>query len=138
MCDVNRIVPPGGNECQYYNISSSLNIVNENSNVIHLNIKTVNSILDEILEHLKALNKEFHVIVLTEPFIQSEDDWIDIPGYNVFHLIPTRKIEAGCTIMVQFVSGKQIPLLQKKGFLISGQYSCRQYSAFILKPDRKN
>ena len=100
MDDVNRIVPLGGNECQYYSINSELNINNENLNVIHMNIRTVNSNLDEFLGALKTMNKDFHVIVLTETYLKSEHDWIDVPGFNAFHLTRTRTVGGGCTIMV--------------------------------------
>ena len=44
MDDVNRNMPFGGNGCQYY----SINIIYESLNVIHMNIRSVNSNLDEL------------------------------------------------------------------------------------------
>ena len=40
------------------------------------------------------------MIVLTETLLKSEDDGIDILGFNEFYLIRTRKIGGGCNIMV--------------------------------------
>ena len=99
MGGVNRIVPFGGNEYQYYSTISELNIINGNLNLIHMNIKTLSSNLDEFLGDLKTVSKDFHVIVLTETYLKSENDWTDIPGFNAFHLIRTKKIVGGCTIV---------------------------------------
>ena len=89
---VHRFVPLGGKECQYYSNNSELNIFKENLNVIHMNIKGVNSNLDNFLGALKTTNEDFHVIVLTETHLRSENDWIDISEFNAVHLIRTWKI----------------------------------------------
>ena len=81
-------------------INSELNIINENLNVVHMSIRTVNLNLDEFFGALKTMNKDFHVIVLTETYLKSENDWIDIPGFSAIHLIRTRKIGGSCTIRV--------------------------------------
>ena len=110
MDDVNRFVPLGGNECQYYSKNSEINIITEKLNVIHINIRTVNSNLDELLGCLKAIIQDFHINVLTETSLKSEDNLINVPGFNAFHLIRARKIGGGCTIMTD--SFRECSLLQ--------------------------
>ena len=100
MANLNNFEINDENPCEYYYLTSDLDISNENFNVIHINIRTVNSNLDEFLGYLNRINKDFHVIVLTETFLKCESDWIDIPGFNAFHSIRTKKDGGGCTILV--------------------------------------
>ena len=100
MANLNNFETNDENPCEYYYLTSDLDISNENFNVIHINIRTVNSNLDEFLGYLNRINKDFHVIVLTETFLKCESDWIDIPGFNAFHSIRTIKDGGGCTILV--------------------------------------
>ena len=79
------------NKCEFYCPTSDLDISNENLKVFLINNGTVNSVLDDFLGCLNRMNKDFHVIALTETFLKCESDWIDFPGLNAFHSMRTIK-----------------------------------------------
>ena len=63
-------------------------IPNTNSiNVIHINIQSCNEHLDELLAYFNAIKPKFHVIVLSETWLNFEEDWLDIEGYKAIHSI---------------------------------------------------
>ena len=61
--------------------------------VFHLNIRSVNSNLDELILHLRSLPMEFHVLVLTETWLKGPGDWLDVPGYTAYHSVRTDRRE---------------------------------------------
>ena len=66
-----------------------------------MNIRTLNSNLDEFSGCLNKLNKVFNVIVLTENCLICESDWKDIPGFNAFHSIRTINWWGGWNVLVE-------------------------------------
>ena len=61
-----------------------LSVDKNNSILIHINIQSINSYLDEFKLFIKKIDVDFHIIVLTETHLSDESDWIDLPGWYAF------------------------------------------------------
>ena len=60
-------------------------------NLVHINILSFNSNLDEFKLFLKKIDFVFHIIVLTETHLSDGSDWIDLPDLSAFHSIRKTK-----------------------------------------------
>ena len=71
-------------DCQYYDLNSINNNIDTNTpksmNIIHINIRSARKNLDEFLINLES-------IILTETWLNSQEDFNEIRGYKSFHLI---------------------------------------------------
>lgn len=55
-------------------------------NVLHLNIRSLNKNLSQLIAILSTIYIEFHLIVLTETWVAEDDNTTyDIPGYETYH-----------------------------------------------------
>ena len=78
-------------DCQYYDLNSINNNIDTNTpksmNIIHINIRSARKNLDEFLINLESTRTKFQVIILTETWLNSQEDFNEIRGYKSFHLI---------------------------------------------------
>jgi len=102
------------NRCSFYDCNGFKDIVfgGNSFNIIHMNIRSVNRNLDEFLLCLTNFKTKFSVIVLTETWLSSSSDWLDIPGYLAFHSIRESKAGGGVSILVKdSLSAELLPSL---------------------------
>ena len=101
-----------GNQCNFYS-SDSFNDIDfdiNSFNIVHLNVRSCNKNLDELMLNLKNFNMHFSIVVLTETWLNSLSDWIDLPGFNAFHSIREGRPGGGVTIMVRsYLSVECVP-----------------------------
>jgi exonuclease III len=93
-----------GGDCDYYDTNSIYSCVQNMSDVlsfIHFNTRSSNKNLDEILVYLHSLKVNFSVIVLTETWMTSPDEWVPVAGYKAFHSIRSDRVGGGVTILVK-------------------------------------
>ena len=69
--------------------------------MFHLNLRSANKNLDELVLYLHSLNVEFHVLVLTETWFRGPGDWLDIPGYTAYHAMRADRRGGGVSILVK-------------------------------------
>ena len=55
--------------------------------IIHINIRSINKNLDEFLAFLSQLSFCFSVVILTETWLMSRSDWLELEGLNGYHSI---------------------------------------------------
>ena len=60
-------------------------VLNSKLNIFHLNIRSCNKNLDELVVFLEALKVKFSVIVLSETWIKDVYNHINIPGFVSYH-----------------------------------------------------
>ena len=91
-------------KCDYYDIKSLNQHFSKNNsslNLIHLNIRSIKSNLDEFLINLMKINFDFHIIVLSETWMSARSDWTFVPGYKAFHSIRMGRQGGGVSILVR-------------------------------------
>lgn len=69
--------------------------------IMHLNIRSASKNLDEFQVFLQSLSVDFSVIVLSETWLNSEAEWIDIPGYTSYHTIRPNRRGGGVSVLVR-------------------------------------
>ena len=76
-------------DCQYQDQNSINNYIDTNTlesiNIIHINIRSARKNLDEFLIDLERTRTKFQVIILTETWLNCQEDSNEIPGYNSLH-----------------------------------------------------
>ena len=91
-------------DCQYYDLNSINNYIDTNTpksiNIIHINIRSSRKNLDEYLMNLERTRTKFQVIILTEFFLNCQEDFNEIPGFNSFHSFRPKKW-GGVSILIQ-------------------------------------
>ena len=91
-------------DCQYYDVNSINNYIDTNSpkliNIIHINIRSARKNLDEFLINHERTRTKFHVIILTETWLNCQENFNEIPGYNSFHSLRPKK-RGGVLILIQ-------------------------------------
>jgi hypothetical protein len=90
-------------DCSYYDIQSIKTAMIDHSKslkVIHLNIRSTNKNFDEFYAFLSSTGVQFHVIVLTETWLNSPDEWVDVPGFVAYHSVRSDRVGGGVTILV--------------------------------------
>jgi len=89
-------------ECSYYNSRNIDSVINSKNmlNLVHINIRSCSKNLDEFLILLNNLKPRFSVVILTETWLNSIHDWIDVPGYKAFHCVREGRRGGGVTILV--------------------------------------
>ena len=83
--------------CTYFDIDN-LNTISDASNslnLIHVNCRSCNKNLDEFLCMLDSMPLPFPIVVLTETWLNSEEDWVNVPCYVAYHSI--REDRSHCT-----------------------------------------
>ena len=84
-------------DCQYYDLNSIHNYIDTNTpksiNIIHINIRSARKNLNEFLINLDSERTitKFPVIILTETWINYQEDFNEIPGYKSFHSFRPKK-----------------------------------------------
>ena len=86
--------------CRYFSINDQIGLPSSSLNIIHLNVRSANSNLDEFFLLLSEMKLSFHIIILTETWLRSTDEWIDIPGYHAYHNIRSNRKGGGVSILV--------------------------------------
>ena len=81
-------------------------------NVIHLNVRSLRSKCDELLCTIQSTGVNFSVIVLSETWLRTENELMDIPGYYAFHSIRQNRLGGGVSILVSnSLSAELVPSL---------------------------
>ena len=101
-------------QCNYYSIEN-LNTISLNDhalNLVHINIRSAPKNLDEFFIIMETLALQFDIIIITETWLKSENDWIDVPGYNAFHTTRNSRLGGGATILASTnLSAENVPNL---------------------------
>ena len=77
-------------ECNNFdldNINSSEILKNSNMNLFHVNIRSCNKNLDELILYLDSISVNFNVIMLSETWLNDTTEFTCIPDYVDFHSI---------------------------------------------------
>ena len=81
--------------CQYYDLNSINNYIDTNTpksiNIIHINIRSARKNLEEFLINHERTRTKFQVIILTETWLNCQEVFNEIPGYNSFHSLRPKK-----------------------------------------------
>ena len=78
------------NSCNSYSleeINLDESLLESKLNILHLNIRSANSNLDEFLVLLDTIKIKFSIIILSETWIKDSSNHINIPGYVSYHSI---------------------------------------------------
>ena len=78
------------NSCNSYNLEEINNenpLLESKLNILHLNIRSCNSNLDEFLAFLDTVKMKFSIVVLSETWIKDSSNHINIPGFVSYHSI---------------------------------------------------
>ena len=79
-------------DCQYYDLNSINNYIDTNTpKSFVINIRSAWKYLDEFLINLERTRTKFQVIILTESWLDCQEDFNEIPGYNSFHSFRPKK-----------------------------------------------
>ena len=94
------------NSCTYEDLNSIYNRLSNNFciNLLHINIRSCNKKFNELLATLNSIKPKFHVIILSESWLNFEEEWIDIEDYQAFHSIRKHKMVEGSQFFVIFLS----------------------------------
>ena len=71
--------------CDYYAFGSDLNLGVNSFNIVHMNTGSVRANLNEFLLNLNKFKVRFHAIVLSETWLKSESDFVDVPRYIAYY-----------------------------------------------------
>ena len=82
-------------DCQYYDLNSINNYIDTNTpksiNIIQLNNRSARKNLDEFLINLERTRTKFQVVILTKTWLNCQEDFNEIPGFNSFHSLRQKK-----------------------------------------------
>ena len=83
-------------DCQYYDENSNTNHNDTNIpksiNIIHINIRSTRKKLGEFLINFERNKTKFQVIILiNETWLNCQEDFNEIPGFNYFHSFRPKK-----------------------------------------------
>ena len=82
-------------DCQYFDLNNINNYIDSNTsksiNIIHINIRSARKNLDEFLINLERTRTKFQIIILTETWLNCQEDFNEIPGYKSFHSFRPKK-----------------------------------------------
>ena len=98
-------------DCSYEDLTSiSTKLSNSKSiNILHVNIRSINKYRDELLVYLNSMKVNFSVLILSETWLNSEDTWLDIPGFKAYHSIRDgNKKGGGVSILIDVNIASQI------------------------------
>ena len=86
---------------QYYDLNSINNYIDTNTpksiNIININIRSDRKNLDEFLINLERTRTKFQVIILTETWLNCQENFNEISDYNSFQ----PKKRGGVSILIQ-------------------------------------
>ena len=70
--------------------------------LIHFNARSMKANFEHIRKYLKELNKEFHVVAVSETWFESEDESKEflLENYNMFSTIRSEKKEGDVTLYI--------------------------------------
>lgn len=103
MTDPDVHCQDSSSDCDYYTSAEFYEEFGKNNHalrILHLNIRSVNSNMNEFLIYMKSLKTEFHVVILTETWLNCSSDWLDVPGFNAYHSIRHNRRGGGVTVLV--------------------------------------
>lgn len=80
---------------------------NLSMNILHINIRSINKNIDEFKLYLANLKMYFSIIVITETWMDNEDDWTDFEwnNYDCFHTIRAGRRGGGVTVLTDRALG---------------------------------
>ena len=82
-------------DCQYFDLNNINNYIDSNTsksiNIIHINIRSARKNLDEFLINLERTRTKFQIIILTETWLNCQEDFNEIPGFKSFHSFRPKK-----------------------------------------------
>lgn len=85
-------------QCSLTDLSSYLKFQKQNFNILYLNARSVKGKLDSIEAHLAQIEREIHVIVVSETWVKShEAKYYNLPDYEVTYASRTKR-GGGCAI----------------------------------------
>jgi hypothetical protein len=91
-------------ECTYYDAQPFRDtfkpLCSTSLMVFHLNIRSIAKNLDELLVYLESLAVRFHVLVLTESWLNGSSAWLDVPGYTAYHSVRQNMMGGGVSVLV--------------------------------------
>ena len=82
------------------NISSNNALSSSNFNLFHLNIRSCNKNLDEVLIFLEQTKIDFPILMLSETWLNTNDSCINITNYSSFHSTRPNKKGGGTSIFI--------------------------------------
>lgn len=92
------------NACSYYDVKDFCKQFPQGRgslNLFHLNIRSLNKNLDELLILLDSLKTEFQVIVLSETWLNDPSEFITLDGYKDYHSVRSNGRGGGVSILVR-------------------------------------
>ena len=92
------------NECKFFSHREFNDKFSNSKNslgIIHINIRSINKNLDEFLAFLSQLTFCFSVVILTETWLMSRSDWLEVEGLNGYHSIRSDRRGGGVSVLVR-------------------------------------
>ena len=80
------------NSCRSYELdelNNDDNLLNSKLNILHMNVRSCNRNLDELIAFIEMVKMKFSILVLSETWIKDVHSHINIPGFVAYH--STRK-----------------------------------------------
>lgn len=89
--------------CTYYNFDNMSECFQNSSRslkVISFNVRSIKNKIDLLLSSLSLVNIDFTIIILTETWLNNENEFPDIPGYTAYHCVRSDRGGGGVTVLV--------------------------------------
>ena len=83
--------------------------------MLHLNIRSAKKNFNEFQSTMHIMKVEFQVIVLTETWLDTINDWNELPGYTAYHSIRSDRGGGGVTVLIS--SAIQSELVNELSFV---------------------
>ena len=91
-------------DCKYFLDQEFKNVISglDGLSLIHFNARSMKANFEHIRKYLKELNKEFHVVAVSETWFESEDESKEylLENYNMFSTIRSGKKGGGVTLYI--------------------------------------
>ena len=90
--------------CSYFNqLSFNTTFKSDNASLklFHLNVRSTSKNFDELMIFLHSLKTSFHVIVLTETWLNDPAEFLDVAGFRAYHSVRTGKRGGGVSVLVR-------------------------------------
>lgn len=91
-------------DCSYYDVksfNSKFERDEKSLRLFHLNVRSVVKNGDELFTFLKSLAVEFHVILLTETWLDDASEFFNVPGYTAYHSVRSERRGGGVSVLVR-------------------------------------
>lgn len=90
--------------CSYYDPQTFSKRYSKDTNplnLFHLNIRSLNKNVDLLLLFLDSLKVDFHVIVLSETWLNDPSEMLPVDGYKSYHSVRTDRKGGGVSVLVR-------------------------------------